>query len=132
MIKIGDALNALSVNEWTLTGEPSNETEFNSMFKKVIGVDVNDRAELSSNPSDFGITWSQVKAKYDELVAKEPLKADIEQAKKLLAESDWVVVKIAEMNLEGTDVSGQYLDILSQRKLMRELINLKETEIANV
>jgi len=132
MIKIGDALNALSVNEWTLTGEPSNETEFNSMFKKVIGVDVNDRAELSSNPSDFGITWSQVKAKYDELVAKEPLKADIEQAKKLLAESDWVVVKIAEMNLEGTDVSGQYLDILSHRKLMRELINLKETEIANV
>ena len=132
MIKIGDALNALSVNEWTLTGEPSNETEFNSMFKKVIGVDVNDRAELSSNPSDFGITWSQVKAKYDELVAKEPLKADIEQAKKLLAESDWVVVKITELNLTGLDVSDQYLDILSHRKLMREVINAKETEIANV
>lgn len=69
MIKIADALNALSVNEWTLTGEPSNEAEFNSMFKKVIGVDVDDRAKLSSNPSDFGITWSQVKAKYDELQA---------------------------------------------------------------
>jgi len=36
------------------------------------------------------------------------------------------------MNLAGTDVKGQYLDTLSHRKLMREVINAKEAEIANV
>ena len=42
------------------------------------------------------------------------------------------IVMENEMNLEGTDVKGQYLDILSHRKLMREVINAKEAEIANV
>ena len=77
-------------------------------------------------------TSAEIAAEITRLQTIEPMKADIAEAKKLLAESDWVVVKIAEMNLEGTDVSNQYLDILSHRKLMREVINAKETEIANV
>ena len=77
-------------------------------------------------------TSAEIAAEITKLQTIEPMKADIAEAKKLLAESDWVVVKIAEMNLEGTDVSNQYLDILSHRKLMREVINAKETEIANV
>ena len=77
-------------------------------------------------------TSAEIAAEITRLQTIEPMKADIAEAKKLLAESDWVVVKIAEMNLAGTDVSNQYLDILSHRKLMREVINAKETEIANV
>ena len=77
-------------------------------------------------------TSAEIDAEVARLQTIEPLKKDIAEAKKLLAESDWVVVKIAEMNLEGTDVKGQYLDILSHRKLMREVINAKEAEIANV
>ena len=77
-------------------------------------------------------TSAEIDAEITRLQTIEPMKADIAEAKKLLAESDWVVVKIAEMNLAGTDVSNQYLDILSHRKLMREVINAKETEIANV
>lgn len=77
-------------------------------------------------------TSAEIDAEITKLQTIEPMKADIAEAKKLLAESDWVVVKIAEMNLAGTDVSNQYLDILSHRKLMREVINAKETEIANV
>jgi hypothetical protein len=77
-------------------------------------------------------TAAEIDAEVARLQVLEPLKADIEQAKKYLAESDWVVVKIAELNLTGLDVSDQYLDILSHRKLMREVINAKETEIANV
>jgi len=69
MIKIADALNALLINEWTLTGEPSNEAEFNAMFKKIIGIDADERSILSEDPNDFGVTWSQVKIKYDELQA---------------------------------------------------------------
>ena len=111
MINKGDALLSLRPNaEWTLRGD--------------------DLEWLDQNQTEP--TAAEIDAEVARLQTIEPLKADIEQAKKLLAESDWVVVKIAEMNLEGTDVSGQYLDILSHRKLMRELINLKETEIANV
>lgn len=77
-------------------------------------------------------TAAEIDAEVARLQTIEPLKADIEQAKKYLAESDWVVVKITELNLTGLDVSDQYLDILSHRKLMREVINAKETEIANV
>jgi len=77
-------------------------------------------------------TEEQIKAEQINLEKFYSSKADIEQAKKLLAETDWVVVKITELNLNGLDVSDQYLDILSHRKLMREVINAKETEIANV
>ena len=111
MITKVNALLSLRPNaEWTLRGD--------------------DLEWLDQNQTEP--TAAEIDAEVARLQTIEPLKADIEQAKKLLAESDWVVVKIAEMNLEGTDVSGQYLDILSHRKLMRELINLKETEIANV
>ena len=77
-------------------------------------------------------TSAEIDAEITRLQTIEPMKADIAKAKEYLADTDWVVVKIAEMNLEGTDVKGQYLDILSHRKLMREVINAKEAEIANV
>ena len=77
-------------------------------------------------------TSTEIAAEITKLQTIEHMKADIAKAKEYLAETDWVVVKISEMNLAGTDVSNQYLDILSHRKLMREVINAKETEIANV
>jgi len=77
-------------------------------------------------------TSAEIDAEVAKLQTIEPIKADIAKAKEYLADTDWVVVKISEMNLAGTDVSNQYLDILSHRKLMREVINAKETEIANV
>ena len=111
MINKADALLSLRPNaEWTLRGD-----------------DLEWLDQTQSEP-----TAAEIDAEVARLQTIEPLKADIEQAKKYLAETDWVVVKIAEMNLEGTDVKGQYLDILSHRKLMREVINAKEAEIANV
>ena len=67
MASVKDALIALNITEWTMTGEPSSEAEFNSSFKKITGVDEKDRGIESSNPSDFGVTWSQITAKQKEL-----------------------------------------------------------------
>ena len=56
---------------------------------------------------------------------------DIAEAKKYLAESDWIVTKIAEADIEGrdtTDLKAKYIDKLSHRKLMREVINNAESE----
>jgi hypothetical protein len=56
---------------------------------------------------------------------------DIAEAKQYLAESDWIVTKIAEADIEGrdtTDLKAKYIDKLSHRKLMREVINSAESE----
>jgi len=111
MINKADALQSLRPGaEWVLRGD--------------------DLEWLDKNQTEP--TSAEIDAEVARLQTIEPMKADIAEAKEYLADTDWVVVKISEMNLEGTDVSGQYLDILSHRKLMREVINAKEAEIANV
>ena len=66
---ISKALNALGVTNYVLRGMPTNETEFNQMFYKVTGVNQEGKSIESSNPSDFGVTWSQITAKQAELQA---------------------------------------------------------------
>ena len=67
MASVKDALIALNITEWTMTGEPSSEVEFNNNFKKITGVDEKERGIISTNPSDFGVTWNQITAKQKEL-----------------------------------------------------------------
>jgi|21_taG_2_1085346.scaffolds.fasta_scaffold52550_3 hypothetical protein len=67
MIRVEDALQGLNIVGWTLSGKPKNESEFNAQFKKIIGTDGNGTAIVSSNPSEFGVTWSQVSTKQKEL-----------------------------------------------------------------
>jgi hypothetical protein len=57
---IGKALENLGVWNYILEGHPTNEQEFNSMFKKVVGEDENKSAILSDDVSSFGVTWEQV------------------------------------------------------------------------
>ena len=88
-MSIAQALSELQVTEWVLRGEPTTEAEFNEMFRKVTGVDGNGSAIESSNPADFGVTWAQVKAKSDELIAAAPLKALRDERNRRIAETDW-------------------------------------------
>ena len=88
-MSILQALQALDITEWVLRGEPTNETEFNAMFSKVVGSDENNTAIESSDPADFGVTWAEVKAKYDELVAAEPLRLLRVERNQRLANTDW-------------------------------------------
>ena len=90
MTDVANALNALGITEWVLRGEPTNETEFNSMFRKVTGTDSNGSAIESSDPNDFGTTWSAVSAKKTELVNAEPMRLLREERDRRLAETDWM------------------------------------------
>ena len=65
--KLIQSLLTLKVGEWQLIGRPTNEDEFNSSFKKVMSVDSNGQAVLSTDPNDFGVTWTQIKAEMDKL-----------------------------------------------------------------
>ena len=90
MTTIANALSALGIKEWVLRGEPTNETEFNAMFRKVTGTDSNGLAIESDKPSDFGTTWKAVSDKKTELVNAEPMRLLRVERNRLLAETDWM------------------------------------------
>ena len=90
MASISEALIALNIQEWTMTGEPTTEEEFKAQFKKVTGVDSNGTGILSSDPKDFGTTWAKVSKKQKELTDAEPMVELRRQRDLLLAETDWM------------------------------------------
>lgn len=89
MTSITTALTELNIDEYVLRGEPETEEQFNEMFRKVTGATANGSAIESSNPDDFGVTWSQVSTKKAELVAAEPMRLLREERNRRLAETDW-------------------------------------------
>ena len=121
MTDIATALTELGVTEWVLRGEPSSEEEFNEMFRKVTGADDNGSAIESSNPSDFGTTWSAVSAKKTELVNAEPMRLLREERNRRLAETDW-------MASSDLTLSSQWADY---RQALRDITN-SATSLDNV
>jgi len=89
MTSISTALTSLGIKEWVLRGEPTNETEFNSMFRKVTGSKDGSAIE-SATPSDFGTTWKAVSDKKTELVNAEPMRLLRVERDRLLADTDWM------------------------------------------
>ena len=88
-MSVSHALRALNVNGFILRGEPNSEAEFKNMFTKITGSDEDGNAIESSDPNDFGVTWSQVSEKNKELVAAEPMNR-LRQARNLkLLDTDW-------------------------------------------
>ena len=92
MTTISQAITALGIEDWVLRGEPTNEEEFNAMFRKVTGADSNGSAIESDKPSDFGTTWKAVSDKKTELINAEPLRLLREERDRLLQETDWTAL----------------------------------------
>jgi len=90
-MKISEILTELGIQDWDLYGNPTTEEEFNSMFKKVIGLDENDISIQSSDPNDFGVTWSQIQAKKTELEGNRKLEWDVVRRERdvKIAKTDW-------------------------------------------
>ena len=101
-MNIANALQSLGITEWVLRGEPTSEAEFNAMFTKVVGADASGSAIESSDPADFGVTWAEVKAKYDELVAAEPMRLLRAERNQRLANTDWWASSDLTMTAEQT------------------------------
>ena len=104
MTNVTKALLDLNITEWVLRGEPTNESEFKSMFRKVTGADSYGSAIESSDPSTFGVTWSQVITNKNELIAGEPLRLLREERNIKLAETDWGALS----DLTMTDAQKKY------------------------
>ena len=89
---VSDAVSSLGIENFVVYGNPKNEEEFLTMFRKVVGVDSTNSAILSSDPNDFDVTWSQVAAKITELKAAEPMRLLRIQRNQLLQQTDWRMV----------------------------------------
>jgi len=63
-ISIAKAIKALGGTEFTITGEPSNESEYQANVKYISGVD-SSKSAVFKDTQDY--TWSQVSAKQSEL-----------------------------------------------------------------
>ena len=74
------------------------------MFRKVTGADSYGSAIESSDPSTFGVTWSQVITKKNELIAAEPMRLLREERNIKLAETDWWALS----DLTMTDAQKKY------------------------
>tara|TARA_B100001059_G_scaffold236184_1_gene285310 strand:+ start:670 stop:1065 length:396 start_codon:yes stop_codon:yes gene_type:complete len=85
-----DALSTLKVNGCQLSGHPTKESEFLSMYSEKTGVDSTNTMILSSDPKDFSVTWKQVSEKAKEIEDAEPLQQLRQVRNNILAETDWM------------------------------------------
>lgn len=109
MADVTKALEEFGIDGWVLRGNPTTEDEFNQMFVKITGEDADGNGIESSDPSDFGVTWSQVSAKLTELQNGEPMRLLREQRDLKLAETDhWALSDTATM----TDAQTTYRQAL--------------------
>ena len=111
MTTIATALTELGITEWVLRGDPTNEAEFNSMFRKITGADANGTGIESSNPADWGTTWAEVSAKQAELIAAEPMRLLREERDRRLAATDWWAVADRTMTAEQTAYRQSLRDV---------------------
>ena len=108
---IFQAIRSLGVDGCSLSGTPTNETEFLSMYQEATGVDSNDAAIMSSDKSDFSVTWAQVSAKAQELEDAEPMRLLRVERNSRLAETDWWASSDLTMTQAQTDYRQALRDI---------------------
>jgi len=113
MINIATVIQEFNIGGFVLLGEPTNEDEFNSMFRKVIGEDETGSAILSDNPQDWGITWQQIMAKKPQIESAQNLQLLREERDRRIAETDWWVLP------DRTPTQAQ----LDYRQALRDITN---------
>ena len=97
MATVAEALQELSITEWVMRGEPTNEDEFKSMFRKVTGATADNTAIESADTSKWGVTWKQVSDKMTEIEAAAPMVELRKQRDAKLAETDWTALSDVTM-----------------------------------
>jgi len=98
---IFDALSALGVNGCQLSGHPTKESEFLSMYSENAGVDSMNTMILSSDPKDFSVTWKQVSEKAKEIEDAEDLQQLRQVRNAMLVETDWTQSRDVTLSNDG-------------------------------
>ena len=123
MSTVADAITALIPDEqWVLRGEPTTEAEFNAMFRRIIGEDDNGSAIESSNPHNWGVSWTTVSAKKAELDAAEPMKLLRAERNRRIAETDWWASSDLTMSTERTAYRQALRDITNSYSSLDDVV----------
>ena len=122
MTTIATALTELGITEWVLRGEPTTESEFKEMFRKVTGADANGAAIESSNPADWGTTWDELLAKRDELKTAEPLRLLREERDRRIAATDWWALVDVTMTPEREAYRQALRDITTEYSSLDDVV----------
>lgn len=112
-----DALNALGITQYTLVGSPTTEELFNQSFKKVGSIDADGNPTFTN---DWGFTWAELKAKYDEMCVQEVLNSCKQQASALLYETDWTTIPDVA-NPANTPYLKNQTEFIAWRSQIRQL-----------
>ena len=116
MANFHEAMHELGIGDYQIDGLTiSNATEFKSKFRKITSYDSNNIAQFSTDPNDFGVTWTQIKNKMTEMDNAAPAAALRAQRDQYLKETDWVVTKAME---NGTSVPTNWK---TYRQALRDL-----------
>ena len=121
-VTVSKAIMELGITEWSIHGEPTNEAEFNSMFRKIIGTDDIGSAIESSDTTQFGVTWQQVSDKLDELNEAEPLNLLREERNKLISETDWWASSDLTISAERTAYRQALRDITNTYTSLNDVV----------
>ena len=92
MATASEALSELGITEWVLRGEPIDESQFKSMFRKVTGSTADGTAIETDDTSKWGVTWKQVSDKMTAIDTAAPMKELRKQRDAKLAETDWTAL----------------------------------------
>jgi hypothetical protein len=114
LVPMAQALEALGIEGWSLHGEPTTEAEFNAAFIRITGYDSEDMAIESTDPNDFGVTWSQISAKMTELENAEPMRVLRAERDRRIAETDWWALPDRTMTTAQSNYRQALRDITTQ------------------
>ena len=83
------------------------------MYSKVTGADSSGSAIESKKESDWGVTWEDVSAKKDALIAAEPIRLLRQERDIRIAKSDWMANSDVTMSDEWKTYRQALRDITS-------------------
>ena len=90
---------------FSMNGYVTTEEQWKAAYKEQIGKTEDNIAIMSSDPTEWQITWTQVQAEVEKLKIELPLRAVRIERNHRLADTDWVVTKATET---GVGVSTEW------------------------
>ena len=123
MASVSEAIQVLDPEgQWVLYGEPTNEQEFNSMYRRVIDTDPDGTAILSLNTDNWAVSWESVSKVKAQLDAAEPLKLLREERNLRISETDWWASSDLTMSAERTAYRQALRDITNTYSSLDDVV----------
>ena len=90
---------------FSMNGYVTTEEQWKAAYKEQIGKTEDNIAIMSSDPTEWQITWTQIQTEVEKLKIELPLRAVRIERNHRLADTDWVVTKATET---GVGVSTEW------------------------